>query len=161
MKKKKQPCWCAGLLSDDPPADYLGENVELAGAALKDLGRISVGEDCWKEVIDRLMSTMTNSAPTIITRARCGDVLGELGDPRLEKLEWCEVPEGEFLMGCTEEEKETIVDEMIEYWTAQKWRSSSRKELQIRMLQVLPQHVVLQCLLKARVRMALLIWQEM
>lgn len=67
---------------------------------------------------------MTSSAPTIIVRARCGDVLGELGDPRLEKMEWCEVPEGKFLMGCTEDELELILEEMKEFYQTQPWEYS-------------------------------------
>ncbi len=120
-EEEKTALFVRGLLNDQPPADHLGENVELAGSALKDIGRVSVGEDCWKEVIDRLLTTMTNSAPTIIVRARCGDVLGELGDPRLEKMEWCEVPEGEFLMGCTENEAALILKERKEFYQAQSW----------------------------------------
>ncbi|NUM75881.1 SUMF1/EgtB/PvdO family nonheme iron enzyme, partial [candidate division KSB1 bacterium] len=103
-EEEKTALFVRGLLNDEPPADHLGENVELAGSALKDIGRVSVGEDCYKEVIDRLLNTMVHSAPTIIVRAKCGDVLGELGDPRLDQMEWCEVPEGEFLMGASQEE---------------------------------------------------------
>jgi formylglycine-generating enzyme required for sulfatase activity len=120
-EEEKTALFVRGLLNDQPPADHLGENVELAGTALKDIGRVSVGEDCWKEVIERLLTTMTNSAPAIIVRAKCGDVLGELGDPRLEKMEWCEVPEGEFLMGCTEEEVELVIDERKKFRLAQSW----------------------------------------
>ena len=115
-EEEKTALFVRGLLNDQPPADHLGENIELAGSALKDIGRVSVGEDCWKEVIERLLTTMTNPAPTIIVRAKCGDVLGELGDPRLEKMQWCEVPEGEFLMGCTKEEIELIQKEFYEYY---------------------------------------------
>jgi formylglycine-generating enzyme required for sulfatase activity len=140
-EEEKTALFVRGLLNDQPPADHLGENVELAGSALKDIGRVSVGEDCWKEVIDRLLSTMTNPAPTIIVRARCGDVLGELGDPRLEKMEWCEVPEGEFLMGCTEEEAELILEEMREFYLAQSWRYSI-EEVTKRKRESLPQHSV-------------------
>ncbi len=123
-EEEKTALFVRGLLNDQPPADHLGENVELAGSALKDIGRASVGEDCWKEVIDRLLNTMTSSVPAIIVRAKCGDVLGELGDPRLEKMEWCEVPEGEFLMGCTEEELELILEEMKEFYQTQLWEYS-------------------------------------
>jgi len=124
-EEEKTALLVRGLLNDQPPADHLGENVELAGSALKDIGRASVGEDCWKEVIDRLLATMTHSAPTIIVRARCGDVLGELGDPRLEKMEWCEVPEGEFLMGCIEEEAQIILKERINFYKMQSWNFST------------------------------------
>jgi formylglycine-generating enzyme required for sulfatase activity len=138
-EEEKTALHVRGLLNDQPPAEHLGENVELAGSALKDIGRASVGEDCWKEVIDRLPSTMTSSAPTIIVRARCGDVLGELGDPRLEKMEWCEVPEGEFLMGCTEFEMELICQEKLKFYMAQSWKQSP-DELQEWIREFLPQH---------------------
>ncbi|MCI0693802.1 SUMF1/EgtB/PvdO family nonheme iron enzyme [candidate division KSB1 bacterium] len=140
-EEEKTALFVRGLLNDQPPTNHLGENVELAGSALKDIGRVSVGEDCWKEVIDRLLTTMTNSAPTIIVRAKCGDVLGELGDPRLEKMEWCEVPEGEFLMGCTEDELKNVLDEMKEFYQAQSWNfvmEDARKWRQ----ESLPQHSV-------------------
>jgi formylglycine-generating enzyme required for sulfatase activity len=48
----------------------------------------------------------------------------KLGDPRLEKMEWCEVPEGEFLMGCTEEEVELILQEKKEFYQKQSWNYS-------------------------------------
>ncbi len=140
-EEEKTALFVRGLLNDQPPADHLGENVELAGSALKDIGRVSVGEDCWKEVIDCLLNTMTSSAPTIIVRARCGDVLGELGDPRLEKMEWCEVPEGEFLMGCTEEEVELIIEERKAFFQANALNylpEESRKWIR----QFLPRHSV-------------------
>jgi formylglycine-generating enzyme required for sulfatase activity len=140
-EEEKTALFVRGLLNDQPPADHLGENVELAGSALKDIGRISVGEDCWKEVIDRLLSTMTSSAPAIIVRARCGDVLGELGDPRLEKMQWCEVPEGEFLMGCTEHEAELIQEEMMEFYQEYFGRYSI-DHIQKRTEQIMPQHLV-------------------
>ncbi len=140
-EEEKTALLVRGLLNDQPPADHLGENVELAGSALKDIGRASVGEDCWKEVIERLLTTMTHSAPTIIVRARCGDVLGELGDPRLEKMEWCEVPEGEFLMGCTEKEVELIWQEMNEFYREQSWQQSP-DILQQWLRQFLPQHSI-------------------
>jgi formylglycine-generating enzyme required for sulfatase activity len=140
-EEEKTALLVRGLLHDQPPSDHLGENVELAGSALKDIGRVSVGEDCWKEVIDRLLATMTHSTPTIIVRARCGDVLGELGDPRLEKMEWCEVPEGEFLMGCTEEEVEFIIKEKVDFYKAQAWDYSS-EEVQRWTRRALPQHSV-------------------
>jgi formylglycine-generating enzyme required for sulfatase activity len=140
-EEEKTALFVRGLLNDQPPADHLGENVELAGSALKDIGRASVGEDCWKEVIDRLLTTMTNSAPTIIVRAKCGDVLGELGDPRLEKMEWCEVPEGEFLMGCMEEESELMLKEKTEFYQAQNWNFPV-EDAQKLVQQVLSQHPV-------------------
>lgn len=131
-EEEKTALFVRGLLNDQPPEDHLGQNIELAGSALKDIGRVSVGEDCWKEVIDRLLNTMTSSTPAIIVRAKSGDVLGELGDPRLEKMEWCEVPEGEFLMGCSEEEVELTVREKTEFYESQSWndsREDSRKWL--------------------------------
>lgn len=140
-EEEKTALFVRGLLTDQPPTDHLCENVELAGSALKDIGRVSVGEDCWKEVIDRLLTAMTSSAPDIIVRARCGDVLGVLGDPRLEKMEWCEVPDGEFLMGSTEEEMELILEEMRELYELQSW-DYSREEIVKWRRQALPQHIV-------------------
>jgi len=140
-EEEKTALFVRGLLNDEPPSYHLGENVELAGSALKDIGRVSVGEDCWKEVIDRLLSTMTSSAPTIIVRAKCGDVLGELGDPRLEKMQWCEVPEGEFLMGCTEDELRLILEEMREFYQARSWHYSIEEAEEWRR-ESLPKHSV-------------------
>jgi hypothetical protein len=34
--------------------------------------------------------------------------LRRAGDPRLEKMQWCVVQEGEFLMGIAEEKAEVI-----------------------------------------------------
>jgi len=145
-EEEKTALLVRGLLNDQPPADHLGENIELAGSALKDIGRVSVGEDCWKEVIDRLLATMTHSAPTIIVRARCGDVLGELGDPRLERMEWCEVPEGEFLMGSTEEETELMLKERTEFYQAhsQNYSAEDIQRWLQRIRRSLPQHSIFQ-----------------
>lgn len=140
-EEEKTALFVRGLLNDQPPADHLGENVELAGSALKDIGRASAGEDCWKEVIDRLLTTMTSPAPTIIVRAKCGDVLGELGDPRLGKMEWCEVPEGEFLMGCTEEEVVLILQERLKFYKVQSWNVKDDAQNWVRQ-SVLPQHSI-------------------
>jgi formylglycine-generating enzyme required for sulfatase activity/energy-coupling factor transporter ATP-binding protein EcfA2 len=143
-EEEKTALFVRGLLNDEPPADHLGENVELAGSALKDIGRVSVGEDCWKEAIDRLLTTMTNSAPTIIVRAKCSDVLGVLGDPRLEKMQWCEVPEGAFLMGCTEDEAEIILKERIEFYEVQSWNFSTEDVQRWfqRIQRTVPQHSI-------------------
>lgn len=143
-EEEKTALFVRGLLNDQPTDDHLGENVELAGSALNDIGRVSVGEDCWKEVIDRLLATMTNSASTIIVRAKCGDVLGELGDPQLEKIEWCEVPEGVFLMGCTEDELEQIRTEIMEFYDAQTWNEliEYAQKSNSKIQQALPQHSV-------------------
>jgi len=140
-EEEKTALLVRGLLNDQPPADHLGENVELAGSALKDIGRVSVGEDCWKEVIDRLLTTMTHSASTIIVRARCGDVLGALGDPRLEKMEWCEVPEGEFLMGFSKYEMALMLEEKMSFYQTQSWNFSIKEQHEWTQ-HALPQHLV-------------------
>ncbi len=142
-EEEKTALLVRGLLHDESGEDHRGENIELAGAALKDIGRASVGEECWKEVIERLLFTMTDSAPTILVRAKCGDVLGELGDPRLEKMEWCEVPEGEFLMGCTEEEVEFIWQEMKKFYEERSWSwKNSPEDVQRWLRLALPKHAV-------------------
>ncbi|MEK7728557.1 MAG: SUMF1/EgtB/PvdO family nonheme iron enzyme, partial [candidate division KSB1 bacterium] len=140
-EEEKTALLMRGLLHDQPAEDHRGENVELAGSALKDIGRPSVGEECWKEVIERLLFTMTDSMPTILVRAKCGDVLGELGDPRLEKMEWCEVPEGEFLMGYSEKEFELVIQESKEFYTSQSWEYPSESFEKWRRA-ALPQHSV-------------------
>ncbi len=140
-EEEKTALLVRGLLHDQPAEDHRGENIELAGSALKDIGRASVGEECWKEVIERLLFTMTDSAPTILVRAKCGDVLGELGDPRLEKMEWCEVPEGEFLMGCTEEEADLILNEWLQFIRMES-SNYSKEEVQNWTRMFIPQHLV-------------------
>ena len=79
-----------------------------------------------KRIQEWLMAILTERQPKgksfpIVERALAGNVLAILGDPRpgvglrddgLPDIEWCEVPEGEFLMG-TDPEKDKIASDWM------------------------------------------------
>jgi formylglycine-generating enzyme required for sulfatase activity len=92
----------------------LGQAVVLAGEAVVDAWPGGVTPACKTEVAQALQNTMKNGAQVkALLRARAGDALARLGDPRFRTDVWflpdepllgfVEIPAGEFLMGSDKE----------------------------------------------------------
>lgn len=101
------------LLSASAKGEVRGRNVVLAGEALADVGRDGVEGRVWTKTVKRLVELLEERdigklAP-LKTRVDVGDVLGILGDPRLAKDIWLEVPPGEFLMGTSPQDLKGLV----------------------------------------------------
>ena len=82
-------------------------NPILAGRCLVE-GEAEVDEATRQTIITGLIVRMTDPAEPVQARAKAGDTLARLGDPRpgvglradgLPDIAWCEVPEGPFFMG--------------------------------------------------------------
>jgi formylglycine-generating enzyme required for sulfatase activity len=89
----------AGLMpeNDDRLVQALLEvNPVLAGRCLHE-GRAEVAPEIRQAVVERLLVTISNQEVALRVRIAAGDVLGQLGDPRLGEL--VNIPAGEFLMG--------------------------------------------------------------
>jgi hypothetical protein len=90
-----------GLLNGEPTAQ--GQAALLCGLALRDIGTGGVTADCFEHargvLLERMRAQQGVPAPT---RIECGEVLADLGDPRLEVttldgMQFCLVPAGS---GC-------------------------------------------------------------
>ena len=95
------------------PGETTWRQAWLAGEVLLEMGRprltdSATGRDLLERVQNRLAALLSGGHLSPRERAEAGDVLAHLGDPRpgvglrpdgLPDIEWCEVPEGEFIMG--------------------------------------------------------------
>ena len=85
------------LLQAALPSDTAGRNVLVAGTCLNSAGRHLRDAPLGQSVIEALIATVENPDISLKVRERCGEILGELGDPRTEQMVL--VPAGPFLMG--------------------------------------------------------------
>jgi hypothetical protein len=120
-----------GLLNGEPTAQ--GQAALLCGLALRDIGTGGVTADCFEHargvLLERMRAQQGVPAPT---RIECGEVLADLGDPRLEVttldgMQFCLVPAGSFFLGSTDEDADATHREKQEagehrfgydYWIA-------------------------------------------
>jgi formylglycine-generating enzyme required for sulfatase activity len=107
-----------------------GRAVVLAGEAVIDAWPGGVTLQCKNKVVQALARTMVaESHVNPRLRAAAGDTLARLGDPRpeattLDRMEFCWVPHGKFLMGSDSEDKRaTLVEKPLhpvtvphDYW---------------------------------------------
>jgi formylglycine-generating enzyme required for sulfatase activity len=105
---------CAERAFDNPLA---WRKAWLAGDVLLEMGPgraadSQLGRDLSDRVRGRLAELVTLGRLDPVERARAGDTLGRLGDPRpgvrvnsagLPDIAWCAVPAGEFIMGNTKQ----------------------------------------------------------
>ncbi|MBN1340608.1 MAG: hypothetical protein JXA03_14865, partial [Bacteroidales bacterium] len=113
--------------------DVLLSSAGLSGTACLEWKTLSPGLN--RKIADRIASLfkddelMSRSRPQF--RALAGDTLARLGDPReeiitLDKMQFCMVPEGEFLMGSIDKDETAVEDEKpqqgltidYDYWLA-------------------------------------------
>jgi formylglycine-generating enzyme required for sulfatase activity len=96
------------LLNAPTSAETRGRPLVLAGECLLDIGRNSATQQAWNAVVDQLVALPGEPTP-LHTRLVGGQVLGQLGDPRLlDPLTgdsptggyWREVEEGTFWFGA-------------------------------------------------------------
>lgn len=111
--------------ADAADGESRGQGVELAGAALADLGHGQVSRRVWRQVADALTALVEESIPQrqapVPLRVAAGLALGALGDPRpgvtgLFPL-LVEVPGGPFLMGSSPQE-------------VQRWKDWTRRAIE-------------------------------
>lgn len=114
------------LCPERPREDKAGwANAAFAGEVLTEMGihraeQSQLGQDLLERVRARLLGIMTGEAPSAVERARAGEVLGWLGDPRFDRAMWClpkeglrgfeEIPAGNFWMGDGREQHEVWVE---------------------------------------------------
>ncbi|MCX6028693.1 MAG: SUMF1/EgtB/PvdO family nonheme iron enzyme [Chloroflexi bacterium] len=96
----------------------------LAGDVLLEVGPeragdSQLGQDLTTRVAGRLAELLIQGRLDPVERARAGDTLGRLGDPRpgvrlrpdgLPDIAWCDVSAGEFIMGNTKETDDMAYD---------------------------------------------------
>lgn len=90
------------LLKADLPSNAAGRNVLLAGLCLNSAGRHLTGTPLGKDVLQALADMVENVDISFELRRRGGEVLGELGDSRVEHM--VRVPGVAFVMGVSEAE---------------------------------------------------------
>ncbi len=83
-------------------------NPVLAGRCLHE-GRAKVDQSIRQAVIEALLQTIANPDVALRVRIAAGEVLGELGDPRLGEM--VTIPAGKFVMGEGDEQHELILPE--------------------------------------------------
>lgn len=112
---------CPGKAYD---TDLAWRKAWLAGDVLVEMGAgraqdTELGRELLARVRDRLAELLTFGRLGAVERARAGDTLGRLGDPRpgvalrpdgLPDIAWCEVPAGEFIMGNTQQTDDMAYD---------------------------------------------------
>lgn len=90
------------LLNADLPPKVVGRNVLLAGLCLNSNGRHLRDTSLGKDVLQALATVAENPDIPFERRRRSGEILGELGDARVESM--VEVPGGSFMMGVSQAE---------------------------------------------------------
>jgi len=117
-----------GLLAAQPPPERLGHNTLVAGECLNDVGPTGVTQPCAQAVVHGRQATeqapglpglttaLSQVEVPVRTRVAMGNVLGSLGDPRLDPLapDMVTIPAGPFQMGSTPEQVEEILTEIKE-----------------------------------------------
>jgi len=107
-----------GLLAMDMPSQQRGHNVLVAGECLHDVGRDAITPACADAIVKGrprsegapalpgLLTCLAERKVPVRTRVAIGNVLGSLGDPRVNPLEPDMVPvaAGRFWMGSNEEQ---------------------------------------------------------
>jgi formylglycine-generating enzyme required for sulfatase activity len=88
-----------------------GRNIIVAGLCLIDIGKSGVGMKLYNMGIEKLVALLDDSQVSINNRIEAGNILGELGDPRIGKM--IEIPEGEFIMGSDEYDDERPVHKVF------------------------------------------------
>ena len=79
-----------------------------AGSRLNRVQDSTLGTDLLRRARKRLVDLVRTAALPPVQRAEAGDVLGKLGDPRVEvldplRIEWCDVPAASFTMGSSDD----------------------------------------------------------
>lgn len=87
-----------------------GRNIVLAGECLLDVGKAGIDGKLWQETIDALKRLTEDEKSSIRVRIDAGDVLGELGDPRLGDDVMQKIPAGEFMMGDKKPFRKVFID---------------------------------------------------
>ncbi len=85
------------ILSDPDGPQKEGQNIILAGACLKDIGREGVTEACWQNTINALVGMLETLTVPNSVRWEAGKLLGALGDPRLRGFE--QIPQMVYIPG--------------------------------------------------------------
>jgi formylglycine-generating enzyme required for sulfatase activity/energy-coupling factor transporter ATP-binding protein EcfA2 len=117
-----RPLALAGELCPEQPEDQENawRRAWLAGEVLAELGSRTadsqLGLDLRKRVCGRLTDLVTQAKLPAKERAFVGDVLARLGDPRpevteVDRMQFCWIPEGAFLMGSDDKDKLASSDE--------------------------------------------------
>jgi formylglycine-generating enzyme required for sulfatase activity len=93
-----------------------GQAVVLAGNAAADAGAGGISPRCRQAGNDSLLATMRDTNVKAGLRARAGNALARLGDPRFEvmtvdQMQLCLVPAGPFWMGAGDEDEKAGSDE--------------------------------------------------
>ncbi len=108
------------LLSLGP--EKVGEAAVLAGRTVRDAWPEGVTRQCRDKVIEALVNAVRGKLPgKAKTRAAAGVVLGKIGDIRLEittldKMEFCLVPGGDFVMSEKDDAKEICTCLQNPFW---------------------------------------------
>ena len=96
---------------------WMGKAAEVVGAdtVAQDPGDIEPGREVLSRLKKQLVDSLSGTLP-VIERAEAGRVLARLGDPReevmtLEKMPFCHIPAGPFLMGSSDEDEQAYGDE--------------------------------------------------
>ncbi len=99
------------------PDDRIWHKIWFAGKVLNEIGVNRVqdsqyGQELWKRVQHQMVALLRQSALTPVERAKAGNTLAELGDPRFlgdafylpDEPVWgfVDIPEGPFIMGSQE-----------------------------------------------------------
>jgi formylglycine-generating enzyme required for sulfatase activity len=90
------------LLSEETKEKNPGQREIVTGRCLHSAGRNILSTPLGDKIIRALSTVIENPVIPVERRRRVGDILGELGDPRIGKM--VEIPAGSFLMGATREQ---------------------------------------------------------
>jgi formylglycine-generating enzyme required for sulfatase activity len=99
----------------------------MAGLCLTDAGKEGVAGEVWAQAVKSLLELISRPGAPLEHRVEAGNVLGDLGDPRIKDLptleDMAEIPAGEFLMGTSREQVEALAAryEWAKEWKAKGW----------------------------------------
>ncbi len=93
--------------AEGSPTREKGSHFILIGECLGDAGRGAVRVKVRDEVLAGLIAVISDSEESFEIRRDAGDVLGEVGDPRLGEM--LEISAGELVMGLSETAVEAII----------------------------------------------------